>query len=100
MSAYVVYVVRGIHDQALMDQYRSASAASLERAGGRLIDAGSALVQIDGSPAEWIGIVEFPNELAARQWYFGAEYQQAVALRKQGSDQLVFLANVASETQG
>ncbi|WP_350353327.1 DUF1330 domain-containing protein [Microbacterium sp. A8/3-1] len=91
MRALVVYLVLGITDESAMARYRTLSTESLRKAGGHMVDLAPYATQIDGLPTQWLGAVEFESEHAARDWYFGSEYQEAVKARKQGSEQLVFL---------
>jgi uncharacterized protein (DUF1330 family) len=81
-KGYVI-LTEDIHDDATMNEYGSASAASLMEHGAKVLVADEHVEILEGS---WHGtrtvVVEFESVDAARRWYHSDSYQSALPLRQ------------------
>lgn len=90
MPAYL-FVHSTIHDPARFDEYRAASAPSVEQFGGRLLVAGAVVESLEGNHAHRRAVVfEFPNTDAVRRWYASSEYRAVMQLRA-GTGEFAFI---------
>jgi uncharacterized protein (DUF1330 family) len=81
MPAYIIYQAE-VTDPAQYEQYKTAAAKALTDAGGRYIVRGGEFDVLEGDPPEGrTVVVEFPSRQAALDWYHGAAYTEARALR-------------------
>lgn len=82
MAAYVIFQVE-VTDDAQYARYRAASGAAIAAAGGRFVARGgeTTLLEGDAVPGRTV-ILEFPDRQAALDWYRGADYVAARALRE------------------
>ena len=82
MAAYVIYQGE-VTDPEQYEHYKIRAAASIEAAGGHYIVRGGDFDVLEGeAPAGRTVVVEFPSRQAALDWYRGAEYTEARALRE------------------
>lgn len=76
-----------IHDDARMQEYGRASAASLVEHGGRVLVVDENVEVLEGT---WHGtrtvVVEFDSVDAARGWYRSPSYRATVPLRQSAAD--------------
>ena len=97
MPAYVISEVK-VLDRALIDQYRSLAAASIERYGGRYVVRGGPVDCVEGArdPERSFVVVEFPDMARAKEWYASPEYAEALKVRRAGALErtLVFVEGV------
>jgi uncharacterized protein (DUF1330 family) len=81
VAAYVIYQAE-VLDPVRYEEYKTRGAASLEAAGGRYVVRGGEFAVLEGdAPAGRTVVVEFPSRKAAIDWYHGAEYTAARAIR-------------------
>ncbi|MFI7361288.1 DUF1330 domain-containing protein [Streptomyces sp. NPDC050149] len=85
-KGYVI-MTEAIKDQAGMDAYGRASAASMVQSGARVRAVDSNPHVLEG---EWHGdrtvVVEFESVEAAHAWYASAGYQEALPLRQAAAE--------------
>jgi len=97
VPAYVISEVK-VLDRALIDQYRSLAAASIERYGGRYVVRGGPVDCVEGArdPERSFVVVEFPDMARAKEWYASPEYAEALKVRRAGALErtLVFVEGV------
>jgi uncharacterized protein (DUF1330 family) len=91
MSAYVVMIRERITDEHEMATYKAM--APLAREGHEVtpIAAYGALEVLEGAKFDGALINRFPSMDAAREWYYGAQYQQAMTHRHRGADYRAFI---------
>lgn len=87
MASYFFFDVVGVKDQKKMEKYRSGVLATVDKYEGRYILIGGPLESVEGSwkPAFPV-IIEFPDQLKARQWYTSAEYAPLKTLRMEAAE--------------
>jgi uncharacterized protein (DUF1330 family) len=82
VAAYVIYQCE-VLDPVRYEDYKTRAAASLEAAGARYVVRGGELDVLEGdAPAGRTVVVEFPSRQAAIDWYHGAAYTAARAIRE------------------
>jgi uncharacterized protein (DUF1330 family) len=82
MSAFVIYQGE-VLDPVRYEEYKALAAASIAAAGGRYVVRGGDFDVLEGdAPAGRTVMVEFPTRRAAIDWYEGAEYTAARAIRE------------------
>lgn len=91
MTAYVIYVREGVHDQARVDAYRQAAPGA--RAGHNMTRLAfyGALDILEGEAVDGAVILAFPDMQAARAWYDSPAYQAAAAHRRAGARGRMFI---------
>jgi uncharacterized protein (DUF1330 family) len=82
MSAYLVVEIE-VTDAEVYEKYKELAPASIAAYGGRYLVRGGAVETLEGewSPKRLV-ILEFPSLERAREWWSGAEYERAKALRQ------------------
>jgi uncharacterized protein (DUF1330 family) len=93
MAVYMINLVRDVMDREAIERYWS-------RVGATYADNGKPLVaytpfeMIEGTdvPVWGVVLVEFPSMRAARDWYFGPEYQEVKKLRAGAMDIVTLFA--------
>jgi uncharacterized protein (DUF1330 family) len=85
MPAYVIVDI-DVTDPERYEQYKAATPATLEAAGGRFLVRGGAVTILEGDwqPSRLV-VLEFENLAAAERWYESAAYQAAKKLREGGA---------------
>ena len=82
MSAYFLFDVREIIDEAKMADYRSKVFAVVEQFGGKYRVVGGSQQSLEGDlKFSFPVLIEFDSVEKARQWYDAPEYQELKALR-------------------
>ncbi len=91
MTTFVIFQVE-ISDQEQYARYRAATPATIAAAGGRFIVRGGATTPLEGAavPGRTV-IVEFPDHQSAIDWYNGAEYTAARALREGAAEGRMYI---------
>jgi uncharacterized protein (DUF1330 family) len=93
MPAYVIYQGE-VTDPEQYEQYKTRAAASIEAAGGRYVVRGGDFDVLEGeAPAGRTVVVEFPSREAALQWYHGAAYTEARALREHAAKARLYVVD-------
>jgi uncharacterized protein (DUF1330 family) len=81
VAAYVIYQGE-VLDPVRYEEYKTRAAASLAAASARYVVRGGDVDVLEGdAPAGRTVVVEFPSRQAAIDWYHGAEYTAARAIR-------------------
>lgn len=85
MPAYVIVDI-DVTDPERYEQYKAATPATLEAAGGRFLVRGGEITILEGDwqPSRLV-VLEFENLAAAEHWYESAAYQAAKKLRAGGA---------------
>ena len=85
MPAYVIVDI-DVTDPERYEQYKAATPATLEAAGGRFLVRGGEVTILEGDwqPSRLV-VLEFENLAAAERWYESAAYQAAKKLREGGA---------------
>jgi uncharacterized protein (DUF1330 family) len=85
MPAYVIVDI-DVTDPERYEQYKAATPATLEAAGGRFLVRGGEVTILEGDwqPSRLV-VLEFENVTAAERWYESAAYQAAKKLREGGA---------------
>jgi uncharacterized protein (DUF1330 family) len=85
MPAYVIVDI-DVTDPERYEQYKAATPATLEAAGGRFLVRGGEITILEGDwqPSRLV-VLEFENLAAAERWYESAAYQAAKKLRAGGA---------------
>ena len=85
MPAYVIVDI-DVTDPERYEQYKAATPATLEAAGGRFLVRGGEVTILEGDwqPSRLV-VLEFENVAAAERWYESAAYQAAKKLREGGA---------------
>ena len=85
MPAYVIVDI-DVTDPERYEQYKAATPATLEAAGGRFLVRGGEVTILEGAwqPSRLV-VLEFENLAAAERWYESAAYQAAKKLREGGA---------------
>jgi len=82
MSAYYLFDVHEITDYDMMNRYRQAVLATVEKFGGRYLAVGGEVSIVEG---DWRPVfpvlIEFPSMKHARDWYASPEYRRIKDLR-------------------
>ncbi len=85
MAAYVIANI-DVHDQALYDEYRQGTPATIQKYGGRFVVRGGACETLEG---DWqpkrLVVIEFDNVEAAKRWYDSQEYRGLKGLRQRAA---------------
>jgi len=71
-------------DWSWLPEYRSITAALVEKHGGRYLASGGAIEQLEGNlaPPDALVVLEFPSLERARAWYEDPEYGPMIELRQ------------------
>jgi uncharacterized protein (DUF1330 family) len=81
MKGYLIANV-DVHDPSAYENYRSRTAAIVERHGGRFLVRGGAVEPLEGDPGfARLVIIEFPSVEAAHAFYDSPEYQEILPFR-------------------
>ncbi len=82
MSAYFLFDLKEVIDEAKMAEYREKVFSVVERFGGKYRVIGGEQYVLEGDwRADFPVIIEFENLEKARAWYDAPEYQDLKALR-------------------
>jgi len=82
MAAFVIYQGE-VLDAVRYEEYKALGAASIAAHGGRYVVRGGEFDVLEGDPpAGRTVVVEFPSRQAAIDWYHGADYTAARAIRE------------------
>jgi uncharacterized protein (DUF1330 family) len=90
--AYVVFVCRGIVDQAELNTYWQRVNGTLDGHKARvLMDHGRFLILEGQGPVEGVTVYEFPSTYAAQSWYDSVVHRELRQHRRKGAKYLVIL---------
>lgn len=96
MTAYILFQRESTHDQVSLNRY--AEKADSTFAGHDvqvLVDYGAYEV-LEGPPIEGAVVLQFPDAKAARDWYFGEQYQTVAQDRLRGATYRAVLVDGAT----
>lgn len=99
MTAYVLFILEKLRDQALFDEYHTVGRkARGDHPLTPLAYYGKHEV-LEGPAAEGIVLFSFPSLEAAHAWYDSPQYQAALPLRLRSADcRVIFFEGVAPST--
>jgi uncharacterized protein (DUF1330 family) len=88
MPAYLV-VEHIITDAAKFEEYRTKVGPMIAKYGGRYLTKGGTPNMPEGGhwKPERVVVIEFPDMESLNAWYYSAEYQPLIALRKQSTSE-------------
>jgi uncharacterized protein (DUF1330 family) len=88
MAVYALFVRETpIRDAAAMEAYsKTARANPPKDTGMRPMAAYGQITPLEGTPADGVVIMEFPDMEQAKRWYFSDGYQAAIPHRQKGAD--------------
>ena len=96
MAAYVIAEV-DVQDAEAYKLYADRAPGVTVPAGGRYLARAGAVECLEGDPPKSrVVIIEFENMQAARDFYYGAAYQEIVPLRQAASQGRLFLVEGAT----
>ena len=85
MAAYVVFMRTKTIDQTELDQYWAGIRATMKGHPIEVLVAYGAHEVLEGDAIEGIVIARFPNQKAAKDWYYSEPYQSVAKHRKRGA---------------
>ena len=89
MATYIIFIREGeIVDAEAMKTYQGgmASVGAVSKSTGmKPLIAYGALEMLEGDAADGAVVLEFPDEAAAKAWYFSPEYQELVKIRQKAA---------------
>ncbi len=91
MSAYVIFIRERITDPAEMQIYGGKAQASFGDTPPKPLAFYGQIETLEGPPADGAVILEFADMDAARAWYHGPAYQDALKHRLRGAEYRVML---------
>lgn len=93
MRAFLIAVVKRVHDRKRLEEYWSKVGPTFEGTGAKPISVYTPFELVEGhGPVAGHVLVEFPDINAARAWYFGKSYQAVRALRDDAADIDILIA--------
>lgn len=100
MSAFLIAVVKRVHDRKRLEEYWSRVGPTFEGSGAKPISVYTPFELVEGQgPVAAHVLIEFPDVKAARAWYFGKPYQAVKALRDGAADLDVLIAEAGVVTR-
>ena len=85
MTAYIVFERIATNDQQALDRYSERADSTFAGHDVQvLVDYGTHEV-LEGPPIEGVVVLQFSDAAAAKGWYFGEQYREAVQDRFQGA---------------
>jgi len=98
MPAYVIYQGE-VTDPDRYAEYRAKAGESVAAAGGRFVVRGGEVTSLEGDPPPGrTVVVEFPTRQAAVDWYHGAAYTEARAIRANAAVARMYVVDGAEAT--
>lgn len=91
MSAYIIFILDKVKDQAALDAYRKTVPPTFEGHAVTRRAGGARAVALEGPPVESGVVLEFPTLEEARAWYDSPAYQAATQQRLKGGDYRVLI---------
>ncbi len=86
MAAYVMFIREGaVTDPEAMKKYQEGNRAGAPPTGMKVHTVYGAMECIEGEGADGVVILEFPDTAAAREWYYGEDYQSRAKYRMQAA---------------
>lgn len=90
MPAYAIFIRNSISDAEGMKAY-GGLAAKARAPGMKALAAYGPIETLEGEPSEGVVLLEFETMDAAKEWYNGPAYQEALPHRLRSSDYRVLL---------
>jgi uncharacterized protein (DUF1330 family) len=76
--AYVISVIEGFVDEAMVRRYAELTGPAIEHFGGRFVVSNTEPVVVEGETTKnHLSMVEFPSMEQAKAWYDSPEYAEA-----------------------
>jgi uncharacterized protein (DUF1330 family) len=93
LTAYMINLVRDVTDRRALERYWSAVGKTYSSTGKALV-AYTPFKMLEGSDVPVWGVVllGFESMQQAKDWYFGAEYQEVKKLREGAQDNIALFA--------
>ena len=86
MSAYLIFVLRELHDRKGLEEYWAKIGATLAGTQARNLAAYTTVETLEGNAAPALVVTEFPSVEAAKSWYDGPAYKAIRHLRHNAAD--------------
>lgn len=95
MSALIIAHVKPKNPEKLL-AYAEAAGRTLERFGGRILHRGTyATALLGAAEPHGLGVMQFPDTDAARQWFASDAYQAIAPLRDEAAEMTFVIYDVA-----
>ncbi|HMO69193.1 MAG TPA: DUF1330 domain-containing protein [Novosphingobium sp.] len=92
MAAYMIFIREGeIVDADAMAQYQSGNRSGGAPAGMKPLVVYGAMETVEGEPADGLVVLEFPDKQAAKDWYYGEDYQARAKFRQAAAPYRAFI---------
>ena len=92
MAAYAIFIREGaVVDAEAMAKYQSGNRSGPPNPDMKVHAVYGAMEQLEGEPCDGMVILEFPDMVAARDWYYSEDYQARVPFRQQAAPYRAFL---------
>lgn len=86
MATYVIFIREGeIVDEEAMAKYQKGDGSEPPPASLKPLTVYGKMETFEGEPADGIVILEFPDNQAAKDWYFSDDYQRRSEWRKKAA---------------
>ncbi len=86
MAAYAIFIREGaITDPEAMAKYQSGNRSGPPNPDMKVHTVYGAMEQLEGEACDGVVILEFPDMQAARDWYYGEDYQARAKYRMQAA---------------
>ncbi len=91
MTTYMIFIREGeVVDEAAMAAYKTGKSGP-PIPGMRPLSVYGAIETVEGEPADGMVILEFPDQDAARAWYYSPEYQARIPHRQRAAPYRAFI---------
>ncbi|WP_353227152.1 DUF1330 domain-containing protein [Novosphingobium sp.] len=91
MSAYMIFIRDRLRDEAAMAEYSARAGASTAGHPVEPLVFYGAVETLEGSTADGVVVIRFPDKAAALAWYDSPEYTDARKFRHLGADYRVVI---------
>lgn len=97
MPAYMIALVRGVHDRQRLEKYWEAAGPTFEGFGAKRLAVYTPLTVFECmSSLEGVVLIEFPDLATAKAWYESPAYQRAKQYRDGAADGELFIVDGGS----
>jgi len=94
MACYMIFIREGeVVDAEAMAKYQSGNRGGPPMPGMKPLVVYGAMETVEGEPADGIVVLEFLDRQAAKDWYYGEEYQARAKFRMQAAPYRAFIVD-------